>query len=139
MTSPPVNTVRELLTAAGIDDITQVDAEKNAERMARDMFDNDFASFIDKMHDEIDLDLKTYANSIIAQGQIRIQPGVKRGIKSFLQWVKNLIRMSLDPTIIPFPVFDVALLMRRHKTHTSFTKKLASMPATAMPIPLLLV
>ena len=103
--------------------------------MARDMFNNDFASFIDKTHDKIDSHLKTYANLTIAQGNIRIKPGIKRGLKIVLQRVKDLIRTSLDPTIVPFPVFDVKLLMRRHKTHKNFTKKLASMTATTMPAP----
>ena len=40
MAALPVDTVRALLTAAGVDDIIQFDAEISAERMARDMFDN---------------------------------------------------------------------------------------------------
>ena len=72
MAALPVNIVRALLTAAGVDDIIQFDAEASAERMVRDMFDNDFASSIDKTHYEIDSDLKNYANLTISQGQIRI-------------------------------------------------------------------
>ena len=75
------------------------------------MFDNDFASFVENSHDEIDSDLKAYTNLTVIQGQIRIQPGVKRGLKVVLQLLKDLIRTSLDPTIVPFPVFDVVLLM----------------------------
>ena len=135
MAAIPVNTVQALLTAAGVDDIIQFNAETSAKRMARDMFDNDLASFIDKTHDEIDSDLKTCANLTVAQGHSRIHPGEKHVLKAVLQWVKDIIRTSLDPTIVSFPVFDVALLMRRHKIHTFFTKKSVSMTATAMPAP----
>ena len=68
MAALPVNIVRSLLTAADIDNVIQFDAETSAERMTRDMFDNDFASFIDKTHDKIDPGLKNYANLTIAQG-----------------------------------------------------------------------
>ena len=85
MAALPINTVRALLTAADVNDIIQFEAETNAERMARDMFDNDFASFIDKTHEEIDLDLKAYANLTVAQGQIRIQSGITRGLKAVVQ------------------------------------------------------
>ena len=84
MAALPVNTVQALLIVAGIDDIIQFDAQTNDKRMARDMFDNNFASFIDKTHDEIDSDLKTYVNLPIAQGQIIIQPGIKHGLKAVL-------------------------------------------------------
>ena len=104
MAALPVNTIRALLGAAGINDIVQFNDQTNAKWMARDMFDNEFASFIAKKHNEIDSNIKTYANLPITQDQIRIQPGVKRGLKAVLQWVKDLIQKNLDPTIVPFPV-----------------------------------
>ena len=85
MAALPVNKVRALLTISGVNDIIQFDTEISAKRMARDMLDNDFASFIDKTHDKNDLNLKTYTNLTVAQGQTRIQTGVKRGLKAVLQ------------------------------------------------------
>ena len=79
--SPHVNTVRKLITAVGVDNITQFSCLTNAQRMANDMFDNSFSSFMDNLYDEIDSDLKLYPLMTVWQGQICMQLEVKCIIK----------------------------------------------------------
>ena len=85
MAALPVTTARALLEADDIDDIIQFNNQKIDNWMAGDIFDNDFVSFIDKTHNEIDSDLKIYANLTITRGQIRVQPGFKCGLTAVLQ------------------------------------------------------
>ena len=56
-----------------------------AQRIADDIFDNDFLSCIDKDINEVEEDFKTYSNLTVNQGQIRLPPGTKRQIKAFVQ------------------------------------------------------
>ena len=79
------NTVRGLLTLAGVDDVLLFNGETQAQRLAQDLFHNSFLSCMDKLYDEIDSDLKSYSTLTVVQGQIRLQPGVKRAVKAFVQ------------------------------------------------------
>ena len=128
-----VNTVRQLLAIAGVDDTLLFNDETQAQRLASDLFDDTFASCMDKSYEEIDSDLKSYAQLTAAQGQIRLQPGVKRGIKAFVQWTRDMIRTDLDPAAVPIAVFDIATLMRRYKSHENFVKKSSTISSTANP------
>ena len=127
------NTVRSLLALAGVDDSALFNNETKAERMASDMFDDSFESCLDKTFDEIDADLKIYANLTVNSGKITVTPRVKRSIKAFVQWTKDMLRTGRDPVTEVVNNFDVAALMRRYKTHLSFVKKSSTMATTANP------
>ena len=43
-----VNTVTDLLASVGIDNVGQFNGLTNAQRLAADLFNDDFGSFIDK-------------------------------------------------------------------------------------------
>ena len=129
-----VNTVADLLASVGIDNVGQFNCQTNAERLASDMFNDDFGSFIDKTSVEIEADLKTYSALTIPNGQIRLQPGQKRSIKVAVQWVSDLIRTDQDHITTPIPaVMDSAMLTRRNKTHANFVKKSSTLATTAKP------
>ena len=71
--------------------------QNNDERMAEDIFGNDFATCIDKTFEDLDTEFKGYSDLTQAQGQIRLLPGTKRKIKAFVQWVKEQYRLGRDP------------------------------------------
>ena len=127
------NTVRSLLALIGVNDTTLFNSQTQAERLSNEMFDDSFESCLDKTHEEIDADLKIYSALTTAQGRIIIGPGIKRRIKAFVQWTKDMIRTDRDPSTELVTTFDVAGLMRRYKTHLSFTKKSATLTTTANP------
>ena len=51
------NTVRQLLAIAGVDDTLLFNNETQAQRLASALFDDTFASCMDKNYKEIDSDL----------------------------------------------------------------------------------
>ena len=127
------NTVRSLLALAGVDDSVPFNSKTQAQRMSNDMFDDSFESCLDKTFDEIDADLKIYANLTVANGRITIVPRVLRTIKAFVQWTKDMIRTDRNPESEVITGFDVAGLMRRYKTHLAFVEKSATMASMAKP------
>ena len=68
------------------------------------------------------------------QGQIRLLPGVKKGIKVFIQWVRDQIRLGKDPASRAFPVVDSASLMRRYTTYDKYIKKSVTLTDAAKPV-----
>ena len=117
------NTVHDAMVACGVDNITQFHNQTSAQRIAEDVFDNDFMSCIDKDVSDLEEDLKTCSGVTVAQGQIRLLPGTKRHIKAFIQWAKDLIRTGQDPSQLVFPVAETPNLMRRQKSHSAFCDK----------------
>ena len=51
-----------------------------AERIATEMFDNDFDACINMSDDDIKSYLKTFCDLAQAQGQVRLMPGAQRGL-----------------------------------------------------------
>ena len=128
-----VNTVHDAMVACGVDNITQFHNQTSAQRIAEDVFDNDFMSCIDKDVSDLEEDLKTYSGVTVAQGQIRLLPGTKRHIKAFIQWAKDLIRTGQDPSQLVFPVAETPNLMRRQKSHSAFCDKSKRVSEAAKP------
>ena len=127
------HTVRDAIAACGIDNNNLFDGRMPAQRIATDMFDDEFQSCLDKTNDEIDADIKTYSSLTQLQGQIRLQPGHKKGIRAFVQWSKDLIRVGADPTVLPFDPTEIPRLIRRAKEHAAFVKKSTTLTDTAKP------
>ena len=121
------------MVACQADDVDVFGNETAATRLARNLFDNDFNSYMDKTYEELDSDFKSYSALTQAQGQIRLVPGVKRNIKAFVQWARDCIRQGGDPTTLPFPVNNVVILMRRYKTHNIFISKSKTLSDMAKP------
>ena len=61
-------------------------ADTKASRIATEIFDDDFASCMDKMYAELDVDLKSYSTLTAAHDHIRLTPSHKNNIKAFIQW-----------------------------------------------------
>ena len=87
--SPMIYTVREAMRECGVNDNDNFDGKTPAQRLAEDIFSDDFATCMDKTHKELDSDFKTYSDLTQNQGQIRITPGVKKNIKAFVQWSRD--------------------------------------------------
>ena len=86
---PPVFTVHDAMVAAGVDDTDNFAGQSSAERLAEDLFDNDFTTCMDKSQDDIESDFKSFSVLTQAQGQIRMIPRVKKRIKAFVQWTRD--------------------------------------------------
>ena len=60
-------TVHEAMTACGVDDVALFNGFTQAQRLAFEIFDNEFISYMDKTLEEVDEDLKTYLSLTAAQ------------------------------------------------------------------------
>ena len=82
---PLIFTVHDVMVVSGVNDTNNFDGYSTAECTAEGMFEDDFSTCMDKTHEDIDNDFKTFLIMTVAQGQIRLLPGVKKRIKSFIQ------------------------------------------------------
>ena len=128
-----VKTVFDAIVACGVDNAIRFNGDTAAERIATEIFDNDFMSCIDKDVSELEDDFKTYSGLTVNQGQIRLHPGTKRHIKAFIQWTKDQKRTGLNPSLTEFPIAETANLIRRHKSHLAFCEKSKRVSDTAKP------
>eukprot|EP00978_Attheya_sp_CCMP212_P037579 scaffold178764_cov38-Attheya_sp.AAC.1 len=129
----PAFDVHQAMTACGINDVDLFDGDTAAARMALDMFNNSFHSCMDKTFDEVDQDFKSYSSLTIAQGQIRLSPGIRMRVKAFIQWTRDEVRLGLNPSNAPFPAQMRADFIRRYKTHLKFTRDQTTMADAAKP------
>ena len=130
---PDTYTVREAMIECGVNDTDVFEGKTQAERLATDLFGDDFQTCMDKTHTELDSDFKTYSDLTQAQGQIRVTPGVKKHIKALLQWARDEYRLGRNPKFGTFSIEDTQVLMRRYKTHKQFIDKSSNISEAAKP------
>ena len=83
--------------------------------------------------DKLDEDFKSYFVLTVANSQIKLNPSVKRNIRAFIQRIRDMIRTGQDPTLVLFPVANVADLMRRYKSHQAYIQKSKTVIEAATP------
>jgi len=121
------------MIACGIDNDALFLEETQAQRIAEDIFGNLFTSCMDITFKELDEHFKTYSDLTVAQGQIRLRPGIRKNVKAFVQWTRDEIRLGHDPSQTPFPIHSVNDLIRRHKTHEKFQSDAKTLSEAAKP------
>ena len=97
--APRIYTVRMTMAECGVTDDDNHDGRSSAQRIAEDIFSNEFSTCMDKTHKELDSDFKTYYDLTQNQGQIRITPGVKNNIKAFVQWARDEYDLGVIPSM----------------------------------------
>ena len=78
-------TVTDAMVACGLDNTVFFNGNTAAQRLATDIFVNDFSSCLDMTMTELDEDFKTYTELTVNQGQIRVRVQQKKAIKAFVQ------------------------------------------------------
>jgi len=126
-------TVVNAMVACGVDHEVPFMDETQAQRLAADIFSDQFSSCLDITFKELDEHFKTYSDLTIAQGQIRLRPGTRKNIKAFVQWTRDELRLGRDPAVTPFPVEQVSDLIRRYKTHEKFLNDSKTLSEAAKP------
>jgi hypothetical protein len=64
----PVFTVRNAMIACGVNDEALFDGDTSAQRIAADLFGDDFSTCIDKSYEELNQEFKTYSDLTQNQG-----------------------------------------------------------------------
>eukprot|EP00978_Attheya_sp_CCMP212_P014771 scaffold37804_cov62-Attheya_sp.AAC.5 len=131
--SIPAFDVHQAMTACGINDVDLFDGATSVARMALDMFNNSFHSCMDKTFDKVEQDFKSYSSLTIAQGQIRLSPGIRTRVKAFSQWTRDEMHLGRNPTNTPFPAQMTADYISHYKTHLKFTRDQTTMADAAKP------
>ena len=126
-------TVRDALIECGVDDVGIFLDQTPAERTEEDIFDNIFTSCMDVTFKELDEHFKTFSELSVAQGQIRLRPGIRKNIKAFVQWTPDEIRLACDPGATVFPVDQVSDLIRHYKMHENFQNNSKTLAEAANP------
>ena len=87
------------------------------------------------IHDfkELESDFKTYSDSTVNQGQLRLTPRSKKNLKAFIQQVRDEVRLGRDPRNTAFPAEQATHLIRRYKGHKAFMEKSKAIAETAKP------
>ena len=125
--------VLDALIACGVDNVGLFMEHTQAQRIAEDIFDELFSSYMDLTFKELDDHFKTYTDLTVAQGQIRLRPGTRKNIKAFVQWTRDELRLGRDPGRTPFPIDQVSDLIRRYKTHEKFQNDSKTLSEAAKP------
>ena len=117
---PPAPSVRSTLVLCGVPDVGLFDGKTPTQRMASDIFFDNFLAVIDTTRDHITDALKTYAALTVTNGRIILQPGVNARIIAIIQWVHDEVNMSRYPIYTPFHPPYVAVLTARHQAFLRF-------------------
>ena len=129
-----VHTVTKAMEQCGLDNVTQFQNRTNTQRIAEDLFGDDFYMCLDKTTDELDNDIKSFTTLRQDQGQIRIGLGEKMKSEAFMQWVRNKVCCGEAPEDGPFLVHMHLDLIRNNKGHKIFIEKSKSLSDAATPI-----
>ena len=104
-----------------------------AERFATNICSNSFYICLDKTMDEVNNDIKQYGSLTQNQAQIRISPGDRQRIHAFIQWSRDMIRTGRELSLVPFPVHNVANLIRNYKSHKEYMEKSKTVTEAVKP------
>ena len=130
--NPPITIVNAMLDC-GITDAELFDGNTKARRVATELFDNDFTSFMYKTYVDLDDDLNSYSTLTVTNGHIRLTPGHKKNIKAFIQWTRDQIRIGIDPITVRFLVANASDFIKIYKHHDAYVKKSKTITETANP------
>ena len=113
---PP--SVRSTLVLCGVPDVGLFDGKTPAQRLASDIFFDDFLAVIDTTRDNVTDALKAYASLTVTNGRIILQPGVNAKIFAMIPWVRDEVNMSRYPIYTPFTHL-LSLSLPRDIRHSS--------------------
>ena len=127
------NTVIASLIACGVPLLLVFNGQSPAQRVSNDIFLDDFSTCLSISTDEVNDAFVAYTKLTVPNGRVPFQPGVKRRVIAFVQWVRNQIRCGIDPSTIPFAVGDVVLLLHQLQSVKTFITRSDLLAGQAKP------
>ena len=82
----PHFTVADVIYDCGVTYGALFNDDKKSDRMAAELFDDYFSSYMDKTYEEFNEDLDSNSNLTVVNGKIRLVFGKNNNIKAFIQW-----------------------------------------------------
>lgn len=121
---PPVFFVVDNMAACDIENnpipANLHDGATDAQRLATDLFQDDFQSVMTIDFNQLATNFKTYAQLTQAEGRIRVRVHQQKNIRAFIQWARDRIRMGQDPSQVLFPVNQAQIYIDRLSAHNRF-------------------
>jgi len=102
-----------------------------AQRIATEMFADQFETMIDITETNVTTNLTLFSQMPAGGGRIRLSPGDKQALLSFIGWTRHMIRLGIDPSTIPFPIGDAKTLtstMNYEDWYPTFYNYLSQIP-----------
>ena len=106
-----------------------------AARIADEVFDNNFDTFLDITFSELDDTWRTYAQLTLAEGRLRLRPATKSNVRALAQWVRDCLRTDVSPANLIFPIANKATLINNYNTHKQWTEDSSGMLKSAFRKP----
>ena len=104
-----------------------------AQRIANEVFDDSYESFMDITFAELDDCWKTYAQLTLAEGRLRLRPATKSNICTLTQWIRDQLCTNVNPAFLNFLVAQKQTLIIKFHTHKQWLDNSSGMLKTAMP------
>ena len=83
--------------------------------MAAGVFNDDFASCMDKMVPELDEYFKSYLVQKVNQGHMCLNLVLMSNIGEYLKWGNEIFILNEDPATIEFRTYEVTELIRQKR------------------------
>ena len=130
---PPVFTVAQAMTNCRVPLVPIFGGQTPAARVASQIFMDSFETTLNITTEEVSDAMTAFTKLTVANGQIPLQPGVKRRVLAFVQWSRSMIRTNQDPTLVAFPVGNILALTRDLQTCKCFEKQSDLLATQAKP------
>ena len=130
---PPPNHVLDAVRACGVPDVPAFMGQGPAQRVASEIFEDDFTTCKNLTKEELNENFKSYSNLTIAGGRIVLNPLVKKRLHALLQWAIGLYRVGQDPNDQPFPVIHANAILEKSKELKKFKDKAKTITDAAKP------
>jgi hypothetical protein len=99
---PPLQLVLDAMITCGFNHVNVRNGLTDAQRVATDLFADDFATAVYMEETDITSEVKRCAALAVAQGRILWTAPNKIKVKCFVFWVQDLYRKGLDPRMYAF-------------------------------------
>ena len=95
----------------------------HAERLATNIFDDEFNTFMDKTVDGLEGYFKYYSIFTSIQGQLNLNTATKSNGRAFLERTEDILRLGEDPAQVQFPITDATDFIQCQKLHAAYIIK----------------
>ena len=110
-----------------------VNGNNAAEMIAADVLNGNFNTCVDTKFSEIEDNWNTYSVLTVAGGRIRLIPGTKVNIRSFVQWARDKIRQDKYPSLNLLTLAERDEHIGRFNTHKKWLEDAVNMANKSMP------
>lgn len=126
-------TILDAIIECGIPQVPVFNGLTPAQRVAEEIFNNDFNMCIEKSDKDLKDDFETFSNLPANAGRLRFQPSQKRALNALVQWTKEKFIMGQDPSAELFPAAQATMYITRQKEMSRFADSASTNADLAKP------